>query len=48
MGRLTINPCVLGMISTNCYLVYENQGSERKGNLFLELLLIQQIMGLIF
>ena len=33
MGRLTINPCVLGMISTNCYLVYENQGERKEGEL---------------
>ena len=46
MGRLTINPCVLGMISTNCYLVYENQGERKEGELVSGV--IQQIMGLIF
>lgn len=33
MGRLIIHPCVLGMISTNCYLVYENSREREEGEL---------------
>ena len=31
MGNLAIEPCVVGMIGTNCYIVYEKSGQKKDG-----------------
>lgn len=34
MGNFVIEPCVVGMIGTNCYIVYRNNGERKEGEYF--------------